>query len=83
MHGSIMRLVESYGYGIVFLFVAIESLGVPLPGETVLVTAGALAALGHLSIWWVIAMLLAIGYFVYLFHSFRGKVAVEQEGHGY
>ncbi len=56
MHGSIVRLVESYGYGVVFLFVAIESLGVPLPGETVLVTAGALAALGHLSIWWVIAI---------------------------
>ena len=46
MHGSIIRLVESYGYAIVFLFVAIESLGIPLPGETVLVTAGALAALG-------------------------------------
>ncbi len=56
MHGSIMQLVESYGYGVVFLFVAIESLGVPLPGETVLVTAGALAALGHLSIVWVIAI---------------------------
>ena len=55
MHGSIIRLVESYGYAVVFLFVAIESLGIPLPGETVLVTAGALAALGHLSIWWVIA----------------------------
>lgn len=51
-----MRLVETYGYGVVFLFVAIESLGVPLPGETVLVTAAALAALGHLSIWWVIAI---------------------------
>jgi len=51
-----MQLVESYGYGVVFLFVAIESLGVPLPGETVLVTAGALAALGHLSIVWVIAI---------------------------
>jgi undecaprenyl-diphosphatase len=49
-------LVDSYGYVVVFLFVAIESLGVPLPGETVLVTAGALAALGHLSIWWVIAI---------------------------
>ena len=51
-----MRLVETYGYGVVFLFVAIESLGVPLPGETVLVTAGALAALGHLSIVWVIVI---------------------------
>ena len=56
MHSSITRLVESYGYAVVFLFVAIESLGIPLPGETVLVTAGALAALGHLSIWWVIAI---------------------------
>jgi cytochrome bd ubiquinol oxidase subunit II len=34
-------------------------------------------------IWWVIAILLAIGYFVYLFRSFRGKVVVEPEGHGY
>ena len=55
MHSSITRLVESYGYAVVFLFVAIESLGIPLPGETVLVTAGALAALGHLSLWPVIA----------------------------
>ncbi len=55
MHSSVTRLVESYGYAVVFLFVAIESLGIPLPGETVLVTAAALAALGHLSIWWVIA----------------------------
>jgi len=55
VHSSVTRLVESYGYAVVFLFVAIESLGIPLPGETVLVTAAALAALGHLSIWWVIA----------------------------
>ena len=61
MHGSVVRLVESYGYAVVFLFVAIESLGIPLPGETVLVTAGALAALGHLSIWWVIAIAAAGG----------------------
>ncbi|MDQ6873116.1 MAG: bifunctional DedA family/phosphatase PAP2 family protein [Gemmatimonadota bacterium] len=54
MHSSVTRLVESYGYAVVFLFVAVESLGIPLPGETVLVTAAALAALGHLSIWWVI-----------------------------
>ena len=56
VHSSVTRLVESYGYAVVFLFVAIESLGIPLPGETVLVTAAALAALGHLSIWWVIAI---------------------------
>jgi undecaprenyl-diphosphatase len=61
VHSSVVRLVESYGYAVVFVFVAIESLGIPLPGETVLVTAGALAALGHLSIWWVIAIAAAGG----------------------
>ena len=61
VHSSVTRLVESYGYAVVFLFVAIESLGIPLPGETVLVTAAALAALGHLSIWWVIAVAAAGG----------------------
>jgi len=61
VHSSVTRLVESYGYAVVFLFVAVESLGIPLPGETVLVTAAALAALGHLSIWWVIAVAAAGG----------------------
>jgi membrane protein DedA with SNARE-associated domain/membrane-associated phospholipid phosphatase len=61
VHSSVTRLVESYGYAVVFFFVAIESLGIPLPGETVLVTAAALAALGHLNIWWVIAIAAAGG----------------------
>ena len=61
VHSSVARLIETYGYAVVFLFVAIESLGIPLPGETVLVTAAALAALGHLSIWWVIAIAAAGG----------------------
>jgi cytochrome d ubiquinol oxidase subunit II len=33
--------------------------------------------------WWIPALLLAVGYFVFLFHQFRGKVSVEGEGHGY
>jgi membrane protein DedA with SNARE-associated domain/membrane-associated phospholipid phosphatase len=61
VHSSVTRLVETYGYAVVFLFVAVESLGIPLPGETVLVTAAALAALGHLSIWWVIGIAAAGG----------------------
>lgn len=31
--------------------------------------------------WWTPAILIAIGYFVYLFHSFRGKVGAEGHGH--
>jgi cytochrome d ubiquinol oxidase subunit II len=33
-------------------------------------------------VWWVPAILIAIGYFAYLFHSFRGKVSGEG-GHGH
>lgn len=33
-------------------------------------------------IWWVIGMILATGYFVYVYRSFAGKVIAEQEGDG-
>lgn len=58
---SIHGLVATYGYIAVFALVAIESLGVPLPGETVLVAAatyaGATGDARHgLSIWLVFAV---------------------------
>jgi membrane protein DedA with SNARE-associated domain len=53
MHGEIAHLIASYGYGILFLLVGIESLGIPLPGETALVTAAAFAANGNLDVAWV------------------------------
>ena len=31
--------------------------------------------------WWSVAIVLAIGYFVYLFYQFRGKVKLEAGGH--
>jgi len=34
-------------------------------------------------IWWTMALLLAIGYFTCLYRSFRGKVAIASDGHGY
>ncbi len=49
------RLLASDGYLGLFVFVGVESLGIPLPGETALVTAAAFAAMGHLSIYLVIA----------------------------
>jgi membrane protein DedA with SNARE-associated domain len=39
------HLVDTYGYWAVALFVAAESLGIPVPGETVLIVAGTYA--GH------------------------------------
>jgi phosphatidylglycerol lysyltransferase len=44
----ILDLVERLGYLIVFLGVGIESIGVPVPGETVLIIGAVLAAQGHL-----------------------------------
>jgi membrane protein DedA with SNARE-associated domain len=44
---SIGQLIESYGYLAVFVLVAAESLGVPLPGETALITAGIFAGHTH------------------------------------
>jgi len=55
VHETVSGLVASYGYAVLFVLVALESLGIPLPGETALVTAAAFAALGHLSIYGVVA----------------------------
>ena len=46
----------SYGYLVVFLLVMLESIGVPVPGETALIAAALYAGSTHkLHIWWVIA----------------------------
>jgi membrane protein DedA with SNARE-associated domain len=48
-------LLATYGYFAVFVFVCVESLGIPVPGETMLVTAAIYAGTtGRLSIFWVI-----------------------------
>jgi len=33
--------------------------------------------------WWILGMILAAGYFTYVYRSFRGKVAVGKDSHGY
>jgi undecaprenyl-diphosphatase len=40
--GDLLHLIGRYGYLVVFFGVMLESAGVPLPGETVLIAAGAL-----------------------------------------
>ena len=56
MHSWIAHLLTSYGYFFLFLLVGVESFGIPLPGETALVTAAAFAATGRLNILLVIAV---------------------------
>ena len=50
------QLLISYGLVLLFFLVAIESAGIPVPGETGLITAAFLAHQGHYSIVWVIVV---------------------------
>lgn len=51
-----MHLLSAYGYAAVFILVMLESTGVPLPGETILITASIFASTSHkLDIWFVVA----------------------------
>ena len=52
------KLLLDYGLVLLFAFVAVESAGVPIPGETVLITAAVLARPEHhhYSLYWVIVL---------------------------
>jgi membrane protein DedA with SNARE-associated domain len=54
---NISHLIASYGYLALFALVGAESLGIPLPGETALITAGIYAGhTHHLSPWLIFAV---------------------------
>lgn len=54
-HGEFSDVLRTYGYGAVAGVIAIESMGIPLPGETILVAAAVIAGTRHvLNIWLVI-----------------------------
>src|ERR1043166_3671776 len=64
-------LVQDYGLVLLFVLIAMESAGVPLPGETALIAAGVLAARGDMDIVEVIVVAAAaaiigdnVGYWV-------------------
>ena len=60
---TLKGLIESYGYFAVFGVVALESAGIPLPGETALVTAAIFAGQGTLNLVGVIAAAAAAAIF--------------------
>jgi membrane protein DedA with SNARE-associated domain len=54
---NIHHLLSQYGYAAVFVLVGAESLGVPLPGETILISAAIYAgSTHHLSVWLIFAV---------------------------
>ncbi len=47
LHLDVARYIEDWGYLAVAVIIGLESLGVPLPGETTLLAAAILAGAGH------------------------------------
>jgi membrane protein DedA with SNARE-associated domain len=54
---SISSLIDSYGYLAVFILVGAESLGIPVPGETALITAAIYAGHTHRLNPWLIFLI--------------------------
>jgi len=55
-HEALQNLVSTHGYWVIALIVGLESMGIPLPGETILVLAAIYAAADPtMNIWLVIA----------------------------
>src|ERR1044071_6212455 len=59
MSGTLNELLSRYGYFAIALFMFIESIGIPIPGESALITAAAVAGSGALSIFGVFFAALA------------------------
>ena len=47
---QILSLIGQYGYLLVFFGVMLESIGIPLPGETILIASGVMVQQGHLDL---------------------------------
>jgi len=61
-HYSLDALIQWGGYALLAAVVFAETgllIGCFLPGDSLLITAGLLAAAGHLNIWWINALLIA------------------------
>ena len=56
---SIQQIAHQYGYWAVFIGIALENTGIPLPGETITITGGFLAGSGDLNYWLVLVSAIA------------------------
>ena len=79
------HMVEHYGYGMVGLIICLESMGMPLPGESLLIAAAIYAATtGKLQIEWIVLAAAAGAImgdnFGYLIGKRLGRPALEKYG---
>lgn len=56
---TIQEIARQYGYGAVFLGIALENAGIPIPGETITLVGGFLAGSGELNYWLILSSAIA------------------------
>ncbi|MGL4883723.1 MAG: DedA family protein [Waterburya sp.] len=56
---TLQEFARLYGYWAVFVGIAIENMGIPLPGETIVIVGGFLAGSGELNYWLVLGSAIA------------------------
>lgn len=56
---NIQEIAHQYGYWAVFIGIALENTGIPLPGETITIVGGFLAGSGDLRYWFVLGSAIA------------------------
>ncbi len=56
---NIQEIARQYGYWAVFIGIALENTGIPIPGETITIVGGFLAGSGDLSFWFVLGSAIA------------------------
>ena len=70
---TLKDLIAHYGYFAVFAIVALESAGIPLPGETALLTAAIFAGDGALNLFGVIGAVAASRFIAHHADSLRDE----------
>jgi membrane protein DedA with SNARE-associated domain len=58
---ELIHFISTYGYGVVALVIGLECLGLPLPGETILIAAAIYAGTSHVLNIWVVIGVAALG----------------------
>ena len=56
---TLQEVAHIYGYWTVFVGIALENMGIPLPGETIVIVGGFLAGSGELNYWAVLGSAIA------------------------
>ncbi|MBE9166476.1 DedA family protein [Pleurocapsales cyanobacterium LEGE 06147] len=56
---NVQEIARQYGYWAVFVGIALENTGIPLPGETITIVGGFLAGSGELNYWLVLGSAIA------------------------